>query len=79
MRPQVPEQKGVYIGIFHGGQDFDMFLYEDLGFGFLERDIGTEEFWRHRTPADVEAYIQHLGLLRDACERVICKLEVVIA
>ena len=78
MRPQVPEQKGIYLGTFHPC-DFDSYLYEFLGFGFLERDIGTEEFWRHRTPTDVEEYIKHLRLLRDACERVIGKLEVLVA
>ena len=78
MRPQVPEQKGIYLGTFLPC-NFDSYLYEFLGFGFLERDVGTEEFWRSRTPADVEEYIKHLRLLRDACERVIGKLEVLVA
>jgi len=71
MLPNVPEQKDVYIGIYHGS-DFDMFLYEYLGFGFLERDIGTENFKREEC---IPKYIKHLTLLRDACDRVIKKLE----
>ncbi len=78
MRPQVPEQKDVFIGTFQPC-DFDSYLYEFLGFGFLERDIGTEEFWKKRTVKDVEEYIKHLRLLRDSCERVIGKLEVISA
>jgi hypothetical protein len=48
-----------------------MFLYEYLGFGFLERDIGTENFKREEC---IPKYIKHLTL-RDACDRVIEKLE----
>jgi hypothetical protein len=73
--PQIPEQKEVYIGIGRCACDFDSYLYEDLGFGFLERDIGTYKFWRKRTPKDVEEYIKHLIILRDSCDRVIKKLE----
>lgn len=73
--PQVPEQKDVYIGFGRCQQDFDGFLYEDLGFCFLEREIETYKFWKKRTPADVEEYIRQLILLRDACDRVIKKLE----
>lgn len=75
MLPQVPEQKDIYIGINRCEQDFDCFLYEELGFGFLERDIGTWKFWRKRTPEDVNEYIKHLKILRDSCDRVIKKLE----
>ena len=75
MLPQIPDQKGVYIGINNAECDFDMYLYELLGFGFLERDIGTEKFWRHRTYKDVELYIKHLILLRDSCDRAIRKLQ----
>jgi len=78
MLPQVPEQKGVYIGINHCECDFDMYLYEDLGFGFLERDIGTWKFWKKRTPENVKVYIEHLKVLRNSCDRVIKKLEWVI-
>jgi hypothetical protein len=77
MLPQVPEQKGVYIGINRCEQDFDNLLYEDLGYGFLERDIGTWKFWKKRTPEDVKIYIENLKILRDACDRVIKKLEYV--
>jgi hypothetical protein len=75
MLSQVPEQKEVYIGINNAECDFDMYLYELMGFGFLERDIGTEKFWKHRTKRDVEIYIQNLNLLKDSCNRVINKLE----
>jgi len=73
--PQVPEQKDVYIGIGRCEHDFDCFLYEDFGFCFLERDIGTYKFWKKRTPADIEEYIKSLITMRDACDRVIKKLE----
>ena len=66
MLPQVPEQKDVYIGLGRCEQDFDSYLYEDLGFGFLERDIGTYKFWKKRNPEDVEKYITHLKLLQIA-------------
>jgi len=75
MLPQVPEQNEVYIGIDRCACDFDCYLYEDLGFCFLERDIGTWKFWRKRTPEDVKKYIEHLIILRDSCDRVIKKLE----
>jgi len=71
--PQVPEQKNVYIGIYHGS-DFDMYLYEYLGFTFLERDIGTEDFLKRHKHC-IGKYIKHLILLRDGCDRVIKKLE----
>lgn len=79
-KPQVPEQRNVYIGINNAECDFDMYLYELLGFGFLERDIGSEKFWRYytsspRTPDDIETYIRNLILLRDSCDRVIKKLQ----
>ena len=73
--PQVPEQKNVYIGVGRCQQDFDGFLYEDLGFCFLEREIGTYKFWKRRDPDIVREYIKHLTLLRDSCDRVIKKLE----
>lgn len=75
--PQVPEQKNVCIGLDRTAQDFDGYLYECLGFCFLERDIGTYKFWKKRTPEDVKKYITHLILLRDSCDRVIKKLEYV--
>jgi hypothetical protein len=75
MRPQVPEQKGIYIGIGYAECDFDMYLYELLGFNFLERDIGSDEFWRKRTADDIEVYLKHLQLLEEACYRVSRKLE----
>lgn len=73
--PQVPEQKDTFIGIGYAECDFDMYLYELLGFAFLERDIGTEKFWRKRTKHDVEEYIKQLKVLKDSCDRVINKLE----
>ncbi len=75
MLPQVPEQKDVYIGIGYAECDFDMYLYELLGFNFLERDIGSDEFWKKRTADDIEIYLKNLILLRDSCDRVISKLE----
>jgi len=78
MLSQVPEQTGVYIGINRCDCDFDMYLYEELGFGFLERDIGTWKFWKKRTPEDIKIYIKHLEILRDSCNRVIKKLELVV-
>jgi len=75
MLPQVPEQKDVSIGIGYAECDFDMYLYELLGFRFLERDIGSDEFWKKRTADDIELYLKHLQLLEEACYRVSRKLE----
>lgn len=75
MLPQVPEQKDKFIGIGYAECDFDMYLYELLGFGFLERDIGSDEFWKKRTADNIEEYLKNLILLRDSCDRVIRKLE----
>ena len=73
--PQVEEQKDVYIGLNPWSGDFDLYLYEDFGFRFYERDIPTQEFRKSRTDAEIQECILHLARMRDACIRTIAKLE----
>jgi hypothetical protein len=79
-REQVPEQRGedTYIGPPGAGHDFDCFLYEDMGFSFLERDIGSENFWRHREDIHVSQVIKSLKIMREHCDRVSDKLELIL-
>ena len=79
MLPQVPEQKGMYLGVASYCEgDFDNILYEDLGFGIPERNIGTEEFWKKHTSAIVKRDIRELRRMVWHCNRVIGKLELSI-
>lgn len=78
LQPQPSEQEGVYIGVGPCAGDFDLYLYEDFGFHFLEGDIPTEDFRKKRTDEEIRECIHHLGLMRDACIRTIAKLEQVL-
>lgn len=79
-RKQVPEQQGedTYIGPLGAGQDFDCFLYEYMGFSFLEKDIGSENFWKSREDVHVRQVIKSLKTMRDHCSRVIDKLDLIL-
>ena len=76
--PQVPEQIGkeTFIGLWWP-VDFDMYLYEILGFCILERYISTDEFKGAISSGriDPEEMIRELEKLRDHCNRVIEKLK----
>lgn len=78
--PQVPEQEGedTFIGLW-GPVDFDMYLYELLGFCILERYIPTDEFREAISEGRInpEEMIRELEKLRDHCNRVIEKLKAV--
>jgi hypothetical protein len=79
--PQVPEQEdpSSYIGLFQPC-DFDMYLYESLGFCFLERYIPTEDFKKYVEEGriDPSECINELKKLRDHCDRVIKKINVYV-
>jgi hypothetical protein len=79
-RKQVQEQLGEQnlIGPHGMGTDFDMYLYEYMGHQFLERDIGSEKFWKSREDVHVHQIITSLRVLGSHCERVIGKLEVML-
>jgi len=68
----------MYLGVSkYCESDFDNILYEDLGLGILERDIGTDELWatRKRTSAIIKRDIRELRRMIWHCERVIKKLD----
>lgn len=79
-RLQVSEQRGEenLVGPPGAGCDFDMFLYEFMSHGFIERNIGSEEFWKSREDVHVLQVIKSLKKLEEHCERVAGKLEIML-